>query len=241
MKYPVNYIKITNSYSNSHRGIDLGWHESIGPNQPVYSCDEGVVISIEKQTRGGNVIYIRHPNNMVSAYGHLQDRSIKVKLNDQVKKSQHIANAGNSGVVTGPHLHFSLYKPNTNYYQVNNALDPLDYLYVDDNQVIDLDTKDKDKIKYRELEYQEGIYRCLANMKLRTGPGINYQEVKVNKTTKKAKSALVSKVNTHNAVFKKNTKFTALKIIYNKDSVWAQTPNGYICIKDNEYIYCEKV
>ena len=50
-----------------------------------------------------------------------------------------------------------------------------------------------------------------------------------------------SKKNNDNAVFRKNTKFTALEIIYQPDSIWSRTPNGYICIQDLEHKYCVRV
>lgn len=243
MKYPLQYINITNSFSNKHKGVDFGWNNSIGKNQPIYSCDEGIVISVEKQSLGGNVIYIKHLNNMVSVYGHLQNNSIRVKVNDKVKKYQHIANMGDSGVVSGPHLHFGLYKPNSNHYQAENALNPLDYLYIYSNQIIDPKSKDIGNIKkYNPFPvYNKGYYKCLANMKIRTLPSVDAKEVKVKDTTKKAKSALISKKNNDNAVFRKNTKFTALEIIYQPDSIWSRTPNGYICIQDLEHKYCVRV
>lgn len=243
MRYPVDLINITNGFSIKHSGIDLGWNNSVGKNQPVYSCDDGIVVSSEKQSKGGNVIYIRHSNNIVSVYGHLKEGSIKVKSKEMVKKGQFIAKMGNTGVVTGNHLHFGLYKPNTNYYQSKNAINPLKYLIATSNQIIDPKTKYKNEIKYYEntQEYPTGIYKCLNNMIIRSEAGTSFKKIKVSATTKKARSALVSKKDNDNAIFKKNTRFTANKIIYSKDSIWAKTPNGYICIKDKNNIYCEKI
>ena len=60
MRYPVNYIAITQGL---HYGkcIDFGWSNAYGgKNQPVFACDDGVVYRIENQKNGGNVIYIEH-------------------------------------------------------------------------------------------------------------------------------------------------------------------------------------
>ena len=84
MRYPVNYIAITQGL---HYGkcIDFGWSNAYGgKNQSVFACDDGVVYRIENQKNGGNVIYIEHLNGMVSCYAHLADDSIIVKVGDIV-------------------------------------------------------------------------------------------------------------------------------------------------------------
>ncbi|MDA9852179.1 M23 family metallopeptidase [Flavobacteriaceae bacterium] len=56
----------------------------------------------------GNYITIKHDNEEFSFYAHLKKNSIKVRKGDVVKKGQHIANCGNSGNSTEPHLHFQV-------------------------------------------------------------------------------------------------------------------------------------
>ena len=46
--------------------------------------------------------------DVFAAYAHLQPGSITVKVGDKVKVGQHLANLGNSGTSSGPHLHFGL-------------------------------------------------------------------------------------------------------------------------------------
>ena len=46
MRFPVNEIYVSQKFSNTHRGIDLGWFNN--PNQPVYSACDGKVIDIQK-------------------------------------------------------------------------------------------------------------------------------------------------------------------------------------------------
>ena len=242
MRYPVNYINITQKYHSRHKGVDFGWSQtSLGANQPIYAVADGVVVSVEKQSGGGNVVYIKHNNGMVSAYGHLQNNSIRVKKGVKVALGQHIANMGRTGKVSGNHLHFGLYKANKSYYSNANAVNPLKYLKVYDGQVVSVKTKANYKLK-AHVEYTKGIYQCLTNMKLRTGAGTNYKEILVKSTTSLGKSALTSKVPNDHAVFKKGTKFTAKKIVIEKDgSTWAKSPNGYICIADSKNVYCKKV
>lgn len=113
MRYPVNYINITNGF---HVGLclDFGFsskykdEEIGGKNQPIFACDDGVVYKIEVQKTGGNVIWIQHKNGYVSYYAHLS--KILVKKNDVVKIGQQIGCMGDTGSsARGYHLHFGIY------------------------------------------------------------------------------------------------------------------------------------
>jgi murein DD-endopeptidase MepM/ murein hydrolase activator NlpD len=56
----------------------------------------------------GNMVEIKHPNGMISRYGH--NAELKVKEGDYVDSGAVIALSGSSGRSTGPHLHFELRK-----------------------------------------------------------------------------------------------------------------------------------
>ena len=56
----------------------------------------------------GNYIVIDHHNGEFSFYGHLSEGTIQVKEGDQVKKGEIIAQVGNTGNSSEPHLHFHL-------------------------------------------------------------------------------------------------------------------------------------
>ncbi len=58
-------------------------------------------------TAKANYVRIKHAT-VESWYVHVKNGSIKVKAGDAVKKGQSIAQVGNSGVSTGPHLHFQM-------------------------------------------------------------------------------------------------------------------------------------
>ncbi|PTH26387.1 peptidase M23 [Staphylococcus arlettae] len=56
----------------------------------------------------GNFVIIQHQLNEYSIVAHLQSDSIKVDVGDIVRRGQHIANIGNSGNSSEPHLHFHI-------------------------------------------------------------------------------------------------------------------------------------
>lgn len=164
MRYPVNYINITQGH---HQGkcLDFGWSSSHGgKNVPIYACDDGIVKSVENQPNGGNVIYIEHKDGKCSCYAHLS--KISVKKGKSVKLGQKIGNMGETGNVTGPHLHFGLFTSFSVRYK-NSTIDPFTYLEVYENQEIKESTKTKygskikthkeNKIKYVYNVDDEGL------------------------------------------------------------------------------------
>ena len=142
MKCPVNRIFISRGFSKTHNGIDMGWNKEEDKHQPVYSCDDGVVIYNRYKAIGGYIIKIKHTNGLVSVYGHLKKDSQKIKEGQKVKKGQHIADVGNSGInCVGFHLHFSVLKGKV-------YLDPLKYINVYKNQKVGKDTAKDYKLLY---------------------------------------------------------------------------------------------
>lgn len=146
MRLPVNDVNVRQKFSKLHKGIDFGFiSSSLGKNQPIYAVEDGEVIYNRKQTSGGYVIHIRHDNGYVTEYGHLKKNSQKVKEGQKVKKGQQIASMGNTGIVTGYHLHFGMYKGNKiNYKDKSKFVDPLKYLCLFENQHVYKNSKVKE-------------------------------------------------------------------------------------------------
>lgn len=74
--------------------------------EPVLSVGNGRVLLAANQFYSGNAVYIDHGNGLVTEYFHL--KSYAVKPNQTVKKGQKIGIVGETGRVTGPHLHFGV-------------------------------------------------------------------------------------------------------------------------------------
>jgi len=57
---------------------------------------------------GGNYVIIKHAEGEYSSYFHLREKSVRVKVGDNVQKGQHIGDVGNTGDSFEVHLHFQL-------------------------------------------------------------------------------------------------------------------------------------
>ena len=101
--------------STYHKGVD--WATPTGT--PVYASCGGTVTKAGWGSGYGYVVYITHPDGRQTRYAHLS--KVLVSAGQTVSQGQKIALSGNTGVSTGPHLHFEIL---INGSQVN----PLNYL-----------------------------------------------------------------------------------------------------------------
>jgi len=110
--YPIKTYTITSRFgsrntgiigaSTYHQGVDFG--SSTGTK--IYATDGGEVTFAGWQSGYGYVVIIDHGGLYESRYGHCS--KIVVKKGDKVYQGQYIANVGNTGVSSGPHLHFEI-------------------------------------------------------------------------------------------------------------------------------------
>ena len=69
----------------------------------------------------GLIVEITHPNGIVTRYAHC--RMAMVRTGDKVERGTMIATVGSSGLTTGPHLHYEVWRN-------GNAIDPLRFRFV---------------------------------------------------------------------------------------------------------------
>ncbi|MFZ4757596.1 MAG: peptidoglycan DD-metalloendopeptidase family protein, partial [Burkholderiaceae bacterium] len=95
--------RVIQSYAeSSNKGIALGGR--IG--DPVLAAGDGRVIFSGNGPRGyGNLVIVKHANELLSVYAH--NRTLVVKEGQAVKRGQKIAELGDSGT-TSPRLHFEI-------------------------------------------------------------------------------------------------------------------------------------
>jgi len=89
-------------YNRLHTGIDI----NAGIGTPVIAAESGTVLVSTLDGGYGEYIIIHHGDGLVSVYGHLKSRT--VARGDTVSKGDLIGYSGNSGLSSGPHLHFEL-------------------------------------------------------------------------------------------------------------------------------------
>lgn len=89
---------------NNHNGIDL----AANSGTPVFAIKDGsVAFCIENDDVFGNYIILNHDSGkMTSVYAHLE--KTKVEQYQSVKKGEIIGFVGQTGMATGPHLHFEI-------------------------------------------------------------------------------------------------------------------------------------
>ena len=124
---PVPYKGVTSKFGmrthpilkrkEFHKGIDL----RASYKTPVYAPADGVVefAGYHKKSGFGVLLIINHNYGFKTLYGHLY--KCKVKTGDFVKKGDIIAYTGNSGLSSGPHLHYEV-----RYLQM--PLDPIRFI-----------------------------------------------------------------------------------------------------------------
>ena len=90
----------------AHLGVDYAARRGT----PIVAAGSGKV-TYAGRTRGyGKVIKIRHNDGYMTLYAHQKSFRRGIKRGKYVKKGQTIGYVGNTGLSTGPHLHFGLYK-----------------------------------------------------------------------------------------------------------------------------------
>ncbi|MCL1817351.1 MAG: peptidoglycan DD-metalloendopeptidase family protein [Spirochaetaceae bacterium] len=86
-----------------HKGIDIAF----GYNVPIVATARGKVVTIDYEPMGfGNYVVIRHKYGFYTKYAHLQ--RIMVSRGQDVQQGEVIATMGNTGLSTGPHLHYEV-------------------------------------------------------------------------------------------------------------------------------------
>lgn len=88
----------------AHNGVDY----DVPTGTPVYVTAAGVVESAQNSRDGyGLMVVVRHPYNFRSFYAHLSQ--VSVVSGQVLRKGDAIAMSGNSGLSTGPHLHYEVH------------------------------------------------------------------------------------------------------------------------------------
>lgn len=126
LKAPLDYFRITSRFSHArfhpilkryraHHGVDY----AAPTGTPVKTIGDGTVIFKGWTNGGGNTVKIKHNSVYTTSYMHLSRYAKGLQVGKHVSQGDEIAYVGSTGLSTGPHLDFRVYKN-------GEAINPLD-------------------------------------------------------------------------------------------------------------------
>ena len=116
LRTPVDGARITSGfgmrmhpllgYTRMHQGIDFG----AGTGTPILAAGDGVVLEARRWGGYGNWLRIRHSAGWDTGYGHISRYAAGLHPGMRVHQGQVVAYVGATGLATGPHLHYEIWK-----------------------------------------------------------------------------------------------------------------------------------
>jgi murein DD-endopeptidase MepM/ murein hydrolase activator NlpD len=91
-------------YSRMHSGVD--WADDTGA--PIYAAGNGTIIHADWSSGYGRRVEIQHLNGYVTTYSHMSGFARGIQEGTKVRQGQIIGYIGNTGLSTGPHLHYEV-------------------------------------------------------------------------------------------------------------------------------------
>jgi murein DD-endopeptidase MepM/ murein hydrolase activator NlpD len=91
-------------YSRMHRGMDF----RAGYGTPILAATDGRVVAAGRHGGYGNQVRLAHAGGLMTTYSHMSQ--IAARPGSSVRQGQVIGYVGSTGLSTGPHLHYELYK-----------------------------------------------------------------------------------------------------------------------------------
>jgi murein DD-endopeptidase MepM/ murein hydrolase activator NlpD len=116
LRAPLQYRRISSAFSRGrfhpilkvsrpHNGIDY----AANSGTPVYAVGDGVIRRASGGGDYGNVVEIRHTRGYSTRYAHLRGFAQGIRSGVRVKQGEVIGYVGQTGLATGPHLHYEFH------------------------------------------------------------------------------------------------------------------------------------
>jgi murein DD-endopeptidase MepM/ murein hydrolase activator NlpD len=81
----------------------------VNPGTPVVSTGDGIIRQVGRDAGLGNMVKVEHPAaGYITVYGHLSKVAPGIRRGKKVKRGELIAYSGNTGLTSGPHLHYEV-------------------------------------------------------------------------------------------------------------------------------------
>ena len=117
LKAPLSFSRISSKFTNSryhpvlkyfrpHHGVDY----AAPRGTPVYTIGDGTVLYVGWSGGGGKTVKIRHNSVYTTSYMHLSGYAKGISEGKKIKQGELIGYVGSTGLSTGPHLDFRVYK-----------------------------------------------------------------------------------------------------------------------------------
>lgn len=115
LKTPLKYARISSGFSpkrmhpvlhriKSHQGVDYAAPEGT----PVWAAADGEIVFRAEKGGAGNLVIVQHAGGLKTLYMHLSRFAAGQAVGDDVKAKTVIGYVGQTGLATGPHLHFGM-------------------------------------------------------------------------------------------------------------------------------------
>jgi murein DD-endopeptidase MepM/ murein hydrolase activator NlpD len=115
LRYPVAHLLVTSRFATMrkhpitrkhkpHLGVDF----AAPRGTPVVSVGDGEIVSAGWDGPFGRHVRIRHGDDIVTAYAHLDRIGTGIRVGTRVRRGEVIGTVGATGLATGPHLHFGV-------------------------------------------------------------------------------------------------------------------------------------
>jgi len=106
-----------------HMGIDISNHRY---GDPIVATADGQVVTVDYDSGYGNYIIVRHKHGYYTRYAHMA--SFNAKVGQRVQQNDVIGYIGNTGISTGPHVHYEVHVG-------SDVVDPFKYINIRSSMV----------------------------------------------------------------------------------------------------------
>ncbi len=165
LRMPLRYTRISSKFTlkryhpilkkyRAHLGVDF----AAPTGRKVYATANGKIIHKSRKGGYGKTVMIRHNNGLKSLYAHLSSYNNKIRVGQYVNQGDFIGRVGTTGMSTGPHLHFGLYKN-------GRAINPLKTISVTKTTLAGKKKRDFTRlIKNIKIELKESLHNKIMKI-----------------------------------------------------------------------------